>query len=52
MGGPAAGPFKKKKGREFIPARPYLVFRPEDPQRITEALQTFIDQQAQKSGLK
>jgi phage virion morphogenesis protein len=35
-----------------IPARPYLVFRPEDPANIVEALQTFIDQQAQNVGLK
>jgi phage virion morphogenesis protein len=28
--------------RPFIPARPYLVFRPEDPQRITEAIERYI----------
>jgi phage virion morphogenesis protein len=35
-----------------IPARPYLVFRPEDPQNIVQALQTYIDQQAHSAGLK
>src|SRR5207302_11458831 len=28
-----------------IPARPYLVFRPEDPDRLAEGMQTYIDQQ-------
>jgi phage virion morphogenesis protein len=37
------GPFKKKNGRRpFIPARPYLVFRPEDPQRMTDAIERYI----------
>lgn len=37
------GPFRKKTGRRpFIPARPYLVFRPEDPQRIAEAMERYI----------
>ncbi|MGH9580722.1 MAG: phage virion morphogenesis protein, partial [Terriglobales bacterium] len=36
-------PFKKKDGRRaLIPARPFLVFRPEDPQRMQRALETFI----------
>jgi phage virion morphogenesis protein len=35
-----------------IPARPYLVFRPEDPQNMVEACQTYIDKQAQDVGLK
>jgi phage virion morphogenesis protein len=47
------GPFKKKGGRRpYIPARPYLVFRPEDPQRIADAMQRYIDASAQQSGLK
>jgi phage virion morphogenesis protein len=41
-----------RKHAAIIPARPYVVFRPEDPQRIQEALQNFIDQQAQQAGLK
>ncbi|HKV94886.1 MAG TPA: phage virion morphogenesis protein [Candidatus Angelobacter sp.] len=47
------GPFKKKNGRRpFIPARPFVVFRPEDPQRIADAMQRYIDAAAQESGLK
>lgn len=47
------GPFKKKKGRRpFIPARPFLVFRPEDPQRMAEAADRYIAAAAQKEGLK
>lgn len=59
MGGYAGratpGPNRKSKKpfqRPYIPARPYLVFRPEDPQRMQEAMQTFIDQQARQVGLK
>jgi phage virion morphogenesis protein len=40
-----------RKHAAKIPARPYLVFRPEDPQRITEALQAFIDARAKGAGL-
>jgi len=47
------GPFKKKDGRRpFIPARPFLVFRPEDPERIQEAMEQVIDQAAQQEGLR
>jgi phage virion morphogenesis protein len=38
--------------RPFIPARPYLVFRPEDPQRMHDAAETYIDAQAGAAGLK
>jgi phage virion morphogenesis protein len=34
-----------------IPARPYLVFRPEDPQRITSAMEAYIRAQAKGAGL-
>ena len=47
------GPFKKKGGRRpVIPARPYLVFRPEDPQRMADAMDRYIDQAAHQTGLK
>ncbi len=37
------GPFKKKGGRRaHIPARPYLVFRPEDPQKISGSIENYI----------
>ena len=46
------GPFKKKNGhRAFIPARPYLVFRPEDQARITEGMQRVVDIAAKETGL-
>jgi phage virion morphogenesis protein len=35
-----------------IPARPYLVFRPEDPARIAKAMDVFIDDAIRKEGLK
>lgn len=36
-------PFKKQQGRRArIPARPYLVFRPDDPQKITDAIERYI----------
>jgi len=38
--------------RPFIPARPYLVFRPEDPQRMTDAMERYIDAAASEGGLK
>jgi phage virion morphogenesis protein len=38
--GGAHGPMKWR--RPIIPARPYLVFHPEDPQRITDALERYI----------
>src|SRR5262249_15460217 len=44
------GPMKFR--RPHIPARPYLVFRPEDPQRIADAMQRYIDASAQQEGLK
>ena len=47
------GPFKKKNARRpEIPARPYLVFRPEDPQRMKAAMERYIDAVAQEEGLK
>jgi phage virion morphogenesis protein len=47
------GPFKKKDGkRPFIPARPYLVFRPEDPDRIRAGAQAYVDAQAKAEGLQ
>lgn len=37
------GPFKKRGGRRaHIPARPYLVFRPEDPQKIAGAMERYL----------
>jgi len=44
------GPMKWR--RPFIPARPYLVFRPEDPQRIKEAMERYAAAVAAKEGLK
>ena len=35
-----------------IPARPYLVFRPEDPGRIQEATETWAKQSARQAGLE
>jgi phage virion morphogenesis protein len=52
LGGVAGrkGPFKKKDGRRpYIPARPYLVFRPEDPQRIAAAMERYLDARMQQS---
>jgi phage virion morphogenesis protein len=47
------GPFKKKGGRRaHIPARPYLVFRPEDPDKMGAAMQRYIDAAAAAEGLK
>jgi phage virion morphogenesis protein len=47
------GPFKKKQGRRpLIPARPFLVFRPEDPQRMADAGDRYIQAAAQQAGLK
>jgi phage virion morphogenesis protein len=34
-----------------IPARPYIVFRPEDPQRIVSAEEAYIQAQAKGAGL-
>jgi phage virion morphogenesis protein len=46
------GPFKKKQGRRpVIPARPYLVFRPEDPQRMADAMGRYIAA-GQQAGVK
>jgi phage gpG-like protein len=41
----------KKFRRPFIPARQFIVFRPEDPQRMTDAAETFIQSQAKGKGL-
>lgn len=47
------GPFKKKDGRRpMIPARPFVVFRPEDPQRMQEGMEAYIDHEAKQAGLK
>jgi phage virion morphogenesis protein len=47
------GPFKKKHGRRArIPARPYLVFRPEDPDKIGTAMDRYIESGAAAEGLK
>ena len=35
-----------------IPARPFLVFRPEDPERIASEVKAFIVFQAQSAGLE
>jgi phage virion morphogenesis protein len=44
-------PFKKKGGkRPYIPARPYLVFRPEDPSRLPKAMEAYIGSQAKREG--
>jgi phage virion morphogenesis protein len=46
-------PFKKTGGRRpMIPARPYIVFRPEDPANMAKAMQIFVDSQAAAAGLK
>lgn len=55
LGGTAGrkGPFKKKGGRRpHIPARPYTVFRPKDPQKIGDAMQRYLDAGAAAEGLK
>ncbi len=44
------GPLKWR--RPFIPARPYLVFRPEDPQRMKDAMERYISTVASEEGLK
>jgi phage virion morphogenesis protein len=44
------GPMKWR--RPFIPARPYLVFRPEDPQRMQDAMERYADAVAAEEGLK
>ena len=42
------GPFKKQDGRRArIPARPYLVFRPEDPQKIASAIGRYVTASAE-----
>jgi phage gpG-like protein len=38
--------------RPFIPARPYLVFRPEDPQRMKDAMERYAAAVAAEEGLK
>ena len=44
-------PFKKQQGRRpRIPARPYLVFRPEDPQKIAGEIERFINSPAAGGG--
>lgn len=35
-----------------IPARPFLVFRPEDPARIQQEVETWVAQSARQSGLE
>jgi len=35
-----------------IPPRPFLVFRPEDPQRIESEVKSFIDNAAHEAGLE
>jgi phage gpG-like protein len=35
-----------------IPARPFLVFRPEDPQRISEEVSLFLVERARQAGLE
>jgi phage virion morphogenesis protein len=37
--------------RQNIPARPYLVFRPEDPERILHLVQSFVRRAASEAGL-
>ena len=37
--------------RPFIPPRPYLVFRPEDPERMREGMEIYINAQARMAGL-
>jgi len=45
-------PFKKPGGRRpFIPPRPYLVFRPEDPERMRAGMERYIQQQVGEQGL-
>jgi phage virion morphogenesis protein len=41
------------RGRKVhIPARPYLVFRPEDPERIAKAMNEAIDDAIEREGLQ
>jgi phage virion morphogenesis protein len=40
---------RRRKTR--IPARPYLVFRPEDPAKIQKAMEVYIQSQINKEGL-
>lgn len=40
------------RGRKVhIPARPYLVFRPEDPDRIAKAMELTVDDAIRREGL-
>lgn len=36
------GEHSRRRGAQNIPARPYLVFRPEDPQRIETAVDVYL----------
>lgn len=38
--------------RPFIPARPYLVFRPEDTQRMKDAMERYVAAVAAEEGLQ
>lgn len=40
------------KRRQNIPARPYLVFRPEDPARIAEAINVYFAGRLGKAGVR
>jgi phage gpG-like protein len=46
----AHGPMKWR--RPFIPSRPLLVFRPEDPQRMKDAMERYIAAVASEAGQK
>ena len=55
MAGPLMRTYFKVKGHtrhQNIPARPYLVFRPEDPARIREQVDLFYLTQARNAGLQ
>jgi phage gpG-like protein len=54
-----AGPIERRVGKvsaherhQNIPARPYLVFRPEDPERIEQEVRTWVSEQANAAGLE
>jgi phage gpG-like protein len=51
ISGKGTGFVKAHTRKMNIPARPYCVLRPEDPQRMKQAIEIFIQQQLKKEGL-
>jgi phage gpG-like protein len=41
----------KHQRHQNIPPRPYLVFRPEDPQKMAEGIQGYLAERAGRGGL-